>query len=339
MNQIYMPHKLERSSAVKYSSGKHTPAEVIEGIRLQPLIDLKTNTQVGSEVLTYFHDNVDVVDFFHSLTPAQYLSLFFWQANVLSHEKIRGLFFINLPVCVLSDKASIERLLDSLFSARVAIEIQDPERLGDMSLAARHRLVAGIMRLQEAGWSIWMDDVTSELVDTVNALNVQFAGVKTDREELLLRHQDPQALTGLIKKIRPQGVPILVEGIENDDDRLHAINSGATLGQGFLWPERIINETCPDDVFLAPVTEDVHPPQGKGRGKKQDWKHALIRHLQLLSETSSGQSWLTTRELAEDLGISIYTMRQRLMILVQEGHAICMKTGKGRNNILHWRAT
>lgn len=36
---------------------------------------------------------------------------------------------------------------------------------------------------------------------------------------------------------------ILVEGIETESDLRYARASGATLGQGYLWPERVILTT------------------------------------------------------------------------------------------------
>ncbi|HGB4477541.1 TPA: FaeA/PapI family transcriptional regulator, partial [Salmonella enterica subsp. enterica serovar Chester] len=50
-----------------------------------------------------------------------------------------------------------------------------------------------------------------------------------------------------------------------------------------------------------------------------------------------GDVWLTTREIANEMDISIYSMRYLLCQMEMEGAIISIKTGKGRSNTLRWK--
>jgi hypothetical protein len=47
--------------------------------------------------------------------------------------------------------------------------------------------------------------------------------------------------------------------------------------------------------------------------------------------------WLTTREIANEMDISIYSMRYLLCQMETNGKVISIKTGKGRSHTLRWK--
>ncbi len=212
---------------------------LIQGLRLQPLIDLHLNTRVGWEVLTQLPVPVFTESFFSTLSARECVELFLMQAEMIATHNPGEHLLVNLPVRVFLDPALVEILLlqGERFRQVVAIEIQDPVSLSGLSGKARHRLVSALMRLRETGWEIWMDDLTPSLVADVGSLGIMFDGVKTDWHEMRRRHREPQALYRLVQQAKYLGNKVLVEGIESEADLQHARASGASAGQGFLWPE------------------------------------------------------------------------------------------------------
>lgn len=214
----------------------------IQGIRLQPIIELRNNRLTGWEVLSQLSIPAFTEFFFQHLSTDMTLSLFMRQAELVSQQYPQETLFINLPVRVLLNE---ERLRDIVrqavaFRHNVAIEIQDPSTLCGMSGTERHRLVRALMTLRKVGWRLWMDDVTPALIPEVGSLGLFFDGVKTDWREMRRRHSEPAALRKLVQQAKLLGERVLIEGIENHDDLNHARASGAELGQGYLWDEQIM---------------------------------------------------------------------------------------------------
>ncbi|MFI0582564.1 FaeA/PapI family transcriptional regulator, partial [Klebsiella pneumoniae] len=53
--------------------------------------------------------------------------------------------------------------------------------------------------------------------------------------------------------------------------------------------------------------------------------------------TPENEIWLTTREIANEMDISIYSMRYLLCQMESTGAVISIKTGSGRGNTLRWK--
>lgn len=62
-----------------------------------------------------------------------------------------------------------------------------------------------------------------------------------------------------------------------------------------------------------------------------------IKRLVYKSDIDDEDVWLTTREIANEMGISIYSMRYLLCQMENNGKVISIKTGKGKSNTLRWK--
>ena len=185
----------------------------ISGLRFQPLVDLHSGQVFAHEVLVEIH-NVNLEVLFASLPSRSALQIFFWQANTLLQIPARDAYWLNLPAEHLLNERAIRLLLALRHQQRLTIEIQDPLTITRLSEDEQRRLHATLVRLKEAGWQIWLDDLTRELAEA-------FA-----------------PLAPFVQEVRA-GIAqsILIEGIENSRDLARARASGAQSGQGFLWPE------------------------------------------------------------------------------------------------------
>ena len=138
----------------------------ISGLRFQPLVDLHSGQMFAHEVLVEIH-NVNLEILFASLPSRSALQIFFWQANTLLQIPARDAYWLNLPAEHLLDERAIRLLLALRHQQRLTIEIQDPHTITRLSKAEQHRLHATLVRLKEAGWQIWLDDLTRELAEAL----------------------------------------------------------------------------------------------------------------------------------------------------------------------------
>lgn len=149
----------------------------ISGLRFQPLVDLHSGQMFAHEVLVEIH-NVNLEILFASLPSRSALQIFFWQANTLLQIPARDAYWLNLPAEHLLDERAIRLLLALRHQQRLTIEIQDPHTITRLSKAEQHRLHATLVRLKEAGWQIWLDDLTRELAEAFARLALPLDGVK-----------------------------------------------------------------------------------------------------------------------------------------------------------------
>lgn len=209
----------------------------VEGIRLQPLVELRSGKYRGYEVLTHLTSATEPELFFCNLSVEASLFLFFRQLDTVRKLDEPVLFFLNLPVRVLADPECLKRLqrVRICYRRNVVIELQDPETLLGAGSSQINVIKKHIRHLRNKGWSIWLDDLTSGVWCGMKDDGFWFDGVKTDRREI-----GGGILPLLVSRARQLGNRILIEGIETEEDLLRASDSGAEWGQGFLWPERTI---------------------------------------------------------------------------------------------------
>ncbi|SUQ56333.1 Bacterial regulatory proteins, luxR family [Raoultella terrigena] len=62
-----------------------------------------------------------------------------------------------------------------------------------------------------------------------------------------------------------------------------------------------------------------------------------LTHKRLRANELDKEVWLTTREIANEMDISIYSMRYLLCQMESHGKVISIKTGKGRSHTLRWK--
>ena len=211
--------------------------QAISGLRFQPLLDMHSGRVVAHEVLVEIH-NVNLDVFFAALPARSTLQIFFWQANTLLQMPGKEHYWLNLPAVHFLDERAVRLMLALRHQRRLTIEIQDPLTVTQMSEAEQHRLHEALHQLKQAGWKIWLDDLTHDLTEAYVRLALPLDGVKIDRSEL---NTHPQ-LAAFIQSVR-RGIAqrIVIEGIENSHDLERACASGAQFGQGFLWPESRID--------------------------------------------------------------------------------------------------
>ncbi|WP_230199608.1 EAL domain-containing protein [Enterobacter hormaechei] len=162
----------------------------ISGLRFQPLVDLHSGQVFAHEVLVEIH-NVNLEVLFASLPSRSALQIFFWQANTLLQIPARDAYWLNLPAEHLLNERAIRLLLALRHQQRLTIEIQDPLTITRLSEDEQRRLHATLVRLKEAGWQIWLDDLTRELAEAFARLALPLDGVKIDRSALRERAPDP----------------------------------------------------------------------------------------------------------------------------------------------------
>lgn len=214
----------------------------MEGLRLQPFIDLETGEQTGQEALSVLSAGIEPEHFFPTFEPDVCLLQFFDQMDIVRQMKLTTPCFLNLPVRVLAEPECLRCLTQVrvCYRRNIVIEVQDPAEI----VIAEDRIAEAVMRgvntLRCYGWQVWLDDLTYSVWRVLSKAGMQFDGVKIDRKELAC----PQSLETLVKQARKLVVSqennILIEGIETEDDLARARKSGASWGQGFLWPEKKI---------------------------------------------------------------------------------------------------
>lgn len=70
---------------------------------------------------------------------------------------------------------------------------------------------------------------------------------------------------------------------------------------------------------------------------KSNHEHTLMVMLQMLTDQTLHDCWVSTREVADAMDWSIYQARLRLIELRNSGRILSRKKGNGRNNSLQWK--
>ncbi len=213
----------------------------VSGLRFQPIVSLSNGEVIAQEVLSAVAG--DAESFFSSLPEELHLAIFLWQLEEISH--LPECYWFNLPVALLSEPYLISELIASgPAKNNVSIELQDPENIQYLNPLQYNRLRSGVRRLQQHGWNIILDDLTSNCTSYLNPQNFQFAAVKFDRSEL----RDSPKLVQQVQNARNLAPLIVLEGIETADDLNTAKSCHADVGQGFFWPERKVKCYVPETI-------------------------------------------------------------------------------------------
>jgi len=214
----------------------------IDGIRLQPLVALKTGEVIAHEILSSIR-NHNAEKWFSELSPEKIFSLFLWQVEFALN--VPGNYWLNLPVDVFSDMDKVNKILTIEHDERIVLEIQDPERLLSYPYWKLISFEEGIFLLRRAGWNIWLDDITSKLIALVKKVSVNVNGIKIDRKEI----KKPFSIDRLILQASTLSPYILVEGIETEAEKKKIMLTDARYGQGFLWPEEKVYMRVPNKFY------------------------------------------------------------------------------------------
>lgn len=217
----------------------------VMGLRFQPVVNLCSEVTEGWEILTWLRDE-DPEVWFPSLSVKTSMAIFMWQLN--EAIKNEGLFWLNLPVKVLINPLCIAEICKLDHYRKIIIEIQDPENIFTQDFIGQQSLASGIHVLREAGWQVWLDDITEELSKKLTDYVIPVDGIKIDKAEINKKDEFKE----LINRVKITSEYMIVEGIETYAHYLRARNQGAQLGQGFLWAERKVRMAIPD-YYLSDI--------------------------------------------------------------------------------------
>ncbi|MDU6060973.1 MAG: EAL domain-containing protein [Enterobacter sp.] len=191
----------------------------IVGIKLEPIVALASLRQVGVEVLSVLADTRHSEDFFCHRSAGWSLTLLEAQLAALKNTPHGHNLFINLPITVLTEPASFQRLI-RLPCVPLNIELVDLAAFLALSVAQKQRVVQNLQQLSRQPLS----------------------GIKIDKEAFW-RLRDTPALRQLVSLCFQLAGKVLIEGIETERDRTWALQAGADFGQGYYWP----SWTWPED--------------------------------------------------------------------------------------------
>lgn len=213
----------------------------IVGIKLEPIVALSSLRQVGVEVLSVLSDTRDSENFFCDRSAEWSITLLEAQLAALKNTPHGHNLFINLPITVLTEPASFQRLI-RLTGVPLNIEIVDLASFLALSLVEKQHVVQNLRQLCRQGHAIWLDDVDDVTVQSFLSCRLPLSGIKIDKEAFW-RLRDTPALRQLVSLCFQLAGKVLIEGIETERDRTWALQAGADFGQGYYWP----SWTWPED--------------------------------------------------------------------------------------------
>ncbi|NIF34329.1 EAL domain-containing protein [Enterobacter sp. Cy-643] len=210
----------------------------ISGFRLEPIVNLFSGHIISHEVLSQLAaPSRDSEVFFANLSAADSVALFCRQANLLKSRQASGSFFLNLPLMALIDERLFARLLD-VCESWITIEIQDAPLFDTCSRRHQLCLRERIKLLQQQRISVWLDDLTEGCIESFHRYAIDVGGVKIDKQAFWTLGKNPRALQRLVARCADISPHIIIEGIEDTHHLELARQSGARLGQGYLWPHK-----------------------------------------------------------------------------------------------------
>ena len=206
----------------------------------QPIIDLKTRAVMGYEALSRGpRGDLETPD---ALFQIAYQTELVWKLDRVCREgavrrlsrlKPEQLMFINIePACIFEEKLT-EAAFIRRFASRLVFEITERAAITDFSTFRQ-----AVQLLKRSGFKVAVDDVGSAYsgLRVVSEIDPDF--VKLDMQ--LTRGADNdqvkrQLIAAVAKFCADVGMPLIVEGIETQEE-LQAVQAlGIHLAQGFLF--------------------------------------------------------------------------------------------------------
>lgn len=206
----------------------------ITGIKLEPIVALSTSRTVGVEVLSVLSPHQQSERFFHCQSAVQSLMLLEVQLRALKNARNGNNLFINLPITVLTVSKTFIQLMQ-LKSSPLNIEIVEPASFFSLSALQRESVTRRLQQLSRQGHRIWLDDVDETVIKPFLSCRLPLYGIKIDKVAFWRLRATP-ALSRLVNLCSQIAGNVLIEGIENEQDRAYALQAGAGLGQGYHWP-------------------------------------------------------------------------------------------------------
>lgn len=209
----------------------------ISAFHLEPIVNLFSGQVISHEVLSQLSPSRDADAFFANLPVDHSMALFCHQVNLLKSLQKTGRYFLNLPFLALIHDRLFTRLLD-VCESWITIEIQDAPLFGTLPRQHQLCLCERIKLLQQQGISVWLDDLTDGCIESFHHCAIYVGGVKIDKQAFWRLSKNHRTLRQLVARCADISPHIVIEGIENSHHLELARQSGATLGQGYLWPHK-----------------------------------------------------------------------------------------------------
>ncbi|HHH9825358.1 EAL domain-containing protein [Enterobacter asburiae] len=215
----------------------------IEHYRLEPFIDLTCNHIVGYKVLSQLKHHVDTEQWFTRLSGRQQIDLLLEQINCV-HESMAVTCFYNLSVIgfIYLTGVDIERI--SGFN-HIALEISDSSLLKVLDRKEQYIFFKNTRRLQVRGVKIWVDDFCLDDLISLPLYQEKFDGIKIDRKDTRSPHLGE--MIEIIKRIVGD-IPVLIEGVESENDLVKGMRCGANLAQGYYWNDNNLKKNISEII-------------------------------------------------------------------------------------------
>ncbi len=231
-------------------------------VYLQPKCDFATGRMVGAEALVRWNKGDaglvrpdDFIPIFEKNGFIIRLDMFILEqvVSLLSQWRSRGLkevpIAVNFSRLHLNDSRYIPQmtqLVDKYGIPHKLIEVELTENVIFNNLECAQNVIRGLHR---KGFSVAMDDFGSGY-SSLNVLkNLQFDGIKLDKEFLSGFEENANAkkvIEGAVAMIKSLGVKVIAEGVETQDQADFLRKTGCDVAQGYFFSKPMAVEDFED---------------------------------------------------------------------------------------------
>lgn len=217
---------------------------------IQPVMNLKTNTIAGGEVLSRLnHPERGVIfpdDFLPAVAAAGRYSEFdkyifrkccAWLSRSRSEGGEMELVSCNFSRKTLSEPDIVSQLVQiadsyGLPHSSLGIELMEQESETDIN-----QFYGNLKRLKDSGFRIILDDFGNGVTSVKDIMRDPLDIVKIDRSVLLAADNDQVkvAYRSMVEMAEGMGLQVVCEGIETEEQCRFAQEVGCHYGQGFLF--------------------------------------------------------------------------------------------------------
>ncbi|MCS5992136.1 EAL domain-containing protein [Klebsiella variicola subsp. variicola] len=209
----------------------NTLCDSIRLLRLEPLVNLKSNRIVAFEVLSEIKAEMKPETWFARLKPCDAIAILKFQIERISELSLREECFYNLSIATIVELN--ENDIQFITSNKeVSIEISDTYNMRFLNATSQEVLFNNLDLLRAGGAGVWLDDLTFDDQIDLGLYKTRIDGVKIDKCEL--RNSWLGKKVAMIYKTLDD-INIIIEGIESESDLSLAREAGIKIGQGYLW--------------------------------------------------------------------------------------------------------
>lgn len=239
-----MEMQFKRESFLNANEGvekKYNQLSAVCGLKLEPLINLRDGSIVGYEVLSVLTDGTSAEKWFALQKPSHLMSLLKLQLACIKKlslpDELKLLFNISIESLLGMNIKDLNYF--SQFKG-VSFEISNASNIKRLTNEVRVVLFRRIDELRKLNFEVWFDDFYIDDLIILNVIMGHIDGVKIDRREL---HKPWLKEEIRILRKTLTNIPVIIEGIESEEDLSLVSNQDVLFAQGYLWKEKIIKCT------------------------------------------------------------------------------------------------